>query len=134
MYSYAIMYNNILGLQIVEFIEEFGLCDIWREQNPGVRHYTWNSPDGKIKSRLDFWLIPNFLTQSAKKTNIVPILKTDHRSCTLQLHGNLFQKRGPGFYKFNCDLLRDTKYINIVKQTIQNCKENYTDANPAILW
>ena len=119
---------------LIEFIEEFGLCDIWREKNPGVRHYTWSSPDGNIKSRLDFWLIPNFLIPNAKKTNITPIIKTDHRACTLHLHGDLFQKRGPGFYKFNSDLLRDMDYIKMIKQTIQNCKVNYADANPAILW
>ena len=45
---------------LIEFIEEFGLNDVWRTKNPGVKHFTWSSGNGSIKSRLDFWLISDF--------------------------------------------------------------------------
>ena len=119
---------------LMEFIEELGLIDIWRSKNPGVKHFTWSSGDGSIKSRLDFWLISEFLCNNVKSSKILPIVKSDHRACLINIQGDLFQKRGPGFWKFNSDLLHHAEFIQIVKNTIQSGKELYSDANKAILW
>ncbi len=119
---------------LIEFIEELGLNDAWRTKNPGVKHYTWSSGDGSIKSRLDFWLISEFMCNNIKSSKILPLVKSDHRACLINIQGDLFQKRGPGFWKFNSDLLHHKEFIQTVKEVIKIGKNVYTDANEAILW
>ena len=39
---------------IEEFIIDNILVDIWRNQNPGKKQYSWYKPNGKAKSRIDY--------------------------------------------------------------------------------
>ena len=43
-------------------------------------------------------------------------------------------KRGPGFWKFNCSLLRDFEYVNMVKKMIRNTIAIEIDQNPGLIW
>ena len=68
--------------------------------------------------------------------DIILGFKTDHSLITLNisLHAN---PRGRGFWKLNVSLLSDADYIDIIKQTIEQTKEEYTDdnsVNPSLLW
>ena len=45
------------------------------------------------------------------------------------------QQRGKGFWKFNNSLLQDRQFINIVKETVQNSVNRYSDLkNYSLLW
>ncbi|PJE77964.1 hypothetical protein CI610_03103 [invertebrate metagenome] len=55
---------------------------------------------------------------------MIPGYKTDHSAITLQIIIADF-KRGRGFWKFNNSLLKDTLYINKVKETILKTKQEY---------
>ena len=41
---------------ILNFMEELGLCDVWRERNPDKREFSCYSTTHKTFSRLDFFL------------------------------------------------------------------------------
>ena len=43
-------------------------------------------------------------------------------------------KRGPGYWKLNCNLLYDLEYVKLVKQVIEEVKETNKEANPSLLW
>ena len=53
-----------------------------------------------------------------KKTQAPP-WESNGRSLKLSIMLNN-DKRGPGFWKFNCSLLRDPEYVNMVKKIIRN--------------
>ena len=57
---------------------------------------------------------------------IKPSIKSDHS--LLQMKINLLneQKRGPGFWKFNCSLLKDEVYIKEIKEYIDKLKQQYS--------
>ena len=42
---------------IQELCNSFDLVDVWRTQHPNKKRYSWANGSGKIKCRLDFWLI-----------------------------------------------------------------------------
>ena len=43
-------------------------------------------------------------------------------------------KRGTGFWKLNCSLLKDIDYIKTIKETIITTAEINHEANPNLLW
>ena len=107
------------------FMSDFELCDIWRVKNPNSKKYTWRKRNPLIQCRLDFWLISEFLTGNVSNTSIDPSIKSDHSKITLSITGTQFNKRGPGFWKFNSELLTDKDYVSIVKKVLLECDEKY---------
>jgi exonuclease III len=89
--------TSLYRQRVHEMINEMELCDIWRIQHKGVKQFTWISPCGKIKSRIDFALISNFLEPYVKSTSIDSSIKSDHRAAYLSLRGKTFKQRGSGF-------------------------------------
>lgn len=121
--------------KLESFMEEFELCDIWRVKNPNLKYFTWRKRNPLIQCRLDFWLISEFLTGNVTNTAIEPSVKTDHSRITLSISGTQFNKRGPGFWKFNSDLLTDKDYVDIIKKVIVECDKKYeTLENKNLKW
>ena len=80
--------------------------------------FTWQQKNPPVQCRLDFWLIASFLSSYVIDDKIKPSIKTDHSMISLHIQGNNFEKRGPGFWKFNAALLKDTDYVQKVKDII----------------
>ena len=121
---------------INEICENLDLVDAWRVLNPDARRYTWRQTQPAVHCRLDFFLISQSFLGNVTSTDILPGFKTDHSMVTLKvsLHSN---PRGPGFWKLNTSFLTDTNYIELIKQTIQQTREEYENddsINPALLW
>lgn len=111
--------------KLENFLEEFCLIDIWRAKNPDSSIFTWRQRRPLIQCRLDYWFVSEFLVESTKNVLIEPAIKTDHSKIVLELMGNEFNSRGPGFWKFNADLLTDKKYVELVKKTLTECDSKY---------
>ncbi len=95
-------------LNLQQLMDEYGLIDIWRQLNPDSTCFTFHtSGTPLIFSRLDFWLVSSYLSPFVNTCEIKPSIKTDHSIISLRLQGSLWQKRGPGFWKFNSNLLHD---------------------------
>ena len=54
--NYAGENNPKSKLEIHQMINNMELVDVWRENNPGVRRYTWRGRNIK-QSRLDYFLV-----------------------------------------------------------------------------
>ena len=108
-------------------MEETNLTDVWRQANPDVSKFTWRRKNPyPIHSRLDFFLVSFGLVGYVRKTDIIPGYRTDHSAITLQLNLN-YQPRGPGFWKLNCSLLKELEYINLIKDTIKEVTDEFTE-------
>ena len=119
-----------------EIFENLDLVDAWRVLNPDARRYTWRQTQPAIHCRLDFFLISQSFLGNVISTDILPGFKTDHSMIILKisLHSN---PRGRGFWKLNTSFLADTNYIELIKLTIQQTREEYENAdsiNPSLLW
>ena len=119
---------------IKNWMEETDLEDIWRMQHPDDKIYTWhrNRPSN-IFCRLDFFLISFGLVENIAKSQINCGYKSDHSMISIAFipHQN---KRGTGFWKLNCSLLKDLDYIKTIKETIITTAEINHEANPNLLW
>ena len=93
-------------------MDELNLFDILRIKNPGERCFTYESSALKMKSRIDFFLIPKALIVS-KAADIKNAIAPDHKAIRLflQFESN---KKGPGLWKFNNSLLNDDTFVNLI--------------------
>ena len=105
-------------------MSDLQLSDIWRELNPEVLRYTWRRPTPFQQSRLDFFLLSENLLDSIEDADITCGYRTDHSIINITLSINN-KRKTKTFWKFNSSLLRDIAYVNLIKQTIQDVKEQY---------
>ena len=91
--------------------------------------YTWSRRNPVRKqSRLDFFLVNENIFPYVHDTSIIPGFRTDHSSILLKL--KLYDnERGRGYWKLNNSLLKDRKYVQIVKETINEVKSTYINHN-----
>lgn len=89
-------------------MEDYSLSDLWAEKFPNKRRGTFHR--GTYSARLDYWLIPShLLPQSSIK--ILPHPLSDH--CLVSVEISLSNnKRGPGYWRFNNDLLKDPTFVS----------------------
>ena len=98
---------------LVQFMDELNLVDILRIKNPGKKCFTYESSALKMKSRIDFFLIPKSLIASTKTADIKTAIAPDHKAIRLNLQFEI-KKRGPGLWKFNNSLLNDDTFVDLI--------------------
>ena len=69
--------KNVIS-SVEELCNNYDLVDSWRKQHPYDTRYTWKNCWGKIKCRLDFWLISKQLLGRISKTEIGAYYDSDH--------------------------------------------------------
>ena len=81
-------------------------------------------------SRIDFFLVSNSLTSFTQSINVLQSIRSDHPVRFLQFN------IGPGYWKFNNNLLDDDNYMSLIKQVIADYKSNNPAeiCNPQIRW
>ena len=116
---------------INEVCNNFTLVDIWRQQHPECRRYTWSNPSGKIKCRLDYWLISQRLSSQVEKSDITAYYQkdTDHEAVTINIKPAEFdqRKRGPGFWKLNSSLLENDEFVIKLRFYIKYAAEKHKE-------
>ena len=115
---------------------EYNLIDIWRSRYPTDLKYTRTekSRTGLIQSRLDYWLVSEGLSFLITSSTIKPGKRSDHSLIKIEVELTGTQVRGPRYWKFNNNLLRDNTYIKIIKEELQSIKNNCTLHNKNTLW
>ena len=117
--------NNPKAKEAIEnMISELELTDIWRENNPQCKCYTWQKPNPLKQARLDFILLLDHLMWHFDDTDILPGYQSDHSIVMLKLKFGKNTKHST-FWKFSCSLLRDKDYLEQVNTEIQNVTEEY---------
>ena len=84
--------------KLLQFKEEYNLCDICRIRNPTKKLYTFrrNHSSGIINLRLDYIFISNKLQEFSNDTKIIPAFKTYHSSVLVTISNYNFFKPDPG--------------------------------------
>ena len=119
---------------LLAWMDETDLMDIWRHQHPLDKRYTWLKRNPQlIQCRLDFFLVSFGLANITEKSVISPGFKTDHSLIKIYI-ALVNQKRGPGFWKLNCSLLKELDYVKIIKQTIHHTIEEHQTDNSLLKW
>ncbi len=123
--------------KLLGIIEHFDLLDIWRVRNPEAKKYTWinKTRSGIVQSRIDYFLVSTSISNIVKKVDITPGIRSDHSMLCLLLDPDSPEKRGKGFWKFNASLLKDKKYVDLVRKSIEETnKESGNLVDKGLLW
>ena len=123
------------AIELLRVCDEYNLLDCWRTLNPDVRRYTWRQSNPVRQSRIDYWLITSPLLNMIDLCDIQPSYKSDHSLITLDLRIGPNAERGPGIWKFNVSLLKDTKYVEQLNTCIVELKTIYAGLeDKALKW
>lgn len=96
-------------------ISRFGLIDIWREKHPHALQFTWSNNSGSLRSRIDFWLISDSLSNFVNRVEILPSPLSDHKSIILSFDSpSSYSKMYNSYWKLNSALLEDAEICRSV--------------------
>ncbi len=131
--SMSYKYDNYsYRTEIQAMRDVFNLADTWRALNSNSRRYTWHTR-GK-SSRLDYLFISEHLLNDINECKINPGLHSYHSILSLELNANKIN-RGKGLWEFNLKLLKDMDHVKIVKNTVEQCKNDFCQQeNKSLVW
>ena len=67
--------------------------------------------------------------------DIVPPIKSDYSAITLSINGVDDSERGPSFWKFNCSLVNDNNYRDLLDTNIKSWLEEFKEVvDKRVLW
>ena len=121
---------------IEQLQSELDLYDIWRIKNLTIRSFTWSQSNRLVFSRLNYWLIPNSLSDNVYNVEMISAIKTDHSEITIEFQDVDDKVKDPGFWKLNCSLLNDKQYVDevnfLLPAWLQKGKQELSD--PRSVW
>ena len=110
-------------VEVCNMIAELNLYDIWREEHPEVRKFTWKR---KLKNnplqlgRLDFILVSGEIVRYCHKESKLPGYRSDHSMVSVNLQMFKHTIKPKLFWAFNNQLLKDENFTKKSKGT--NCR------------
>jgi exonuclease III len=108
--------------------EDYNLVDIWRMLNPDRRCYTWRQGRSALnlkQSRLDYWLVSAHMTYDLQYVDINSSARSDHSLITIGFFKTCVPDRGPSFWHFNANLLKDHNYVKLIKEKFGTASKKY---------
>ena len=105
------------------------LVDIYREQNPTKREFTYKDKTGNnTSSRLDYFIVDQEVAINTTKADIEPITDPyDHSEITITVDFDKIM-RGPGFWKLNNSHLENEYLKKMIRNELLHLvNENQTD-------
>ena len=105
------------------------------EDSTSNPQFTWVDPaDASHQSRLDYIFTSDLLSNLATDFQTVHPPISDHKA-VIATFDNVSKNRGPGYWKMNASILKDSKYIDIIKHVINDTKTEYqTQLDKRSLW
>ena len=128
-------YNKNAMDVITSHMESDDLVDIWRNNNPEAKKFTWcTRPQNRFRwSQIDYFLISSSLVPKCTESDILPSINRDHSAVTLKVDTTEV-RCGPGSWKFNNDLLKETEFVDNLRLIVQGVKQVYHYMDPIALW
>ncbi len=98
------------------------LVDPWRFTHPVSKEFSWVKPDHSCRSRIDFWLISDYMKDFVAECSVSSTPIIDHSSINLTLRPTDTCKRKKGCWKFNAS----RSYSETVKKLNPSLKKCQT--------
>lgn len=109
---------------VVQMIETYDLCDLWRSMHQSARQYTWAHSRGNSLSlaRLDRMYVFNHQASSSKSCRICPVSFSDHCAVICCISVASFKSKS-AYWHFNTCLLEDRHFVDVFTYFWENFKE-----------
>lgn len=117
---------NNFNLLINDLCSSLDLLDAYRHvHGNNISSFTWFKADLSQKSRIDLWLISDWLIPFINSCTISHAPLTDHAYIDLEISENQnSSKRHPGYWKLNTTFLQNPLYCSGIKDIIETFKGN----------
>ena len=122
--NYKYLNNPNARQEVIKLMDELNLKDIYRENNPNIKRFTWRRKNPIKQARLDFFLVSESLLNMVPCVKYESSYRSDHSPVLLCCRLNEF-KKGRGFWKFNNSLLTDKEYVKQIQRVIEDVKIQY---------
>ena len=117
--------NNLKSrTELQNIMNDFELVDSFHFIHPTAKRYTWRRKNPVRQARLDYFLVSSTMHDIITDCNINPSYRSDHSNIQIKVLLNKFD-RGRGLWKFNCSLLKEKSYVEMINSLIQEEKEKY---------
>ena len=122
--NYKYVNNPKARDRVLKFIDEKNAIDMFRENNPELKRYTWRKRNPLKQARLDFFLTSENIIQFVKQCKIESSYRSDHSAVSLLLSFTNIE-HGKSYRKHNNSLLTDMAYLNTMDKKIIEIKQQY---------
>ena len=129
-------YNNNTKARdkVLDLVDHFKLVDVWRNQNGVKREFSWIKAGRTDRaSRIDFALVSAGLDQMVSNPIYISGIKSDHRAFYMVVEVTQFS-RGVGFWKLNVTLLKNSKFIELLKEEIARTLDSLQNKSRKEAW
>ena len=126
--------NNHKAAEFIKnYMDTNMLEDVWRVRNEEKRRYSWYARGRGIASRLDFVLASQGITRNIQEVLYIAGIHTDHSAihCVMECHENI---KGPGYWKMNTNLIKDTGFLEGLCELVQSLKSQTMEMCPISRW
>ena len=114
--------------------ERIDLTDLVRKKNINKKSFTYESVAQKLKSRIEFFWLPNLSPVKSLKWIQKTSIALDHKAVKLRL-GLINSKHSPGLWKFNNLLLKDKTYVSLITDSYPDIIQKYSNIkDPKLKW
>ena len=116
-----------------KFVEDSELNDIWRIFNNDNKEYSWSrTSNGRfVARRLDYIFLNDSAMDNTSEAYLFSIPSSDHRGVEIRIKISN-SERGPGYYKFNNSLLKNTIFVNKMNTVIDTFLLDNINEKPII--
>lgn len=115
---------------INDLLNQYSISNAWTYKFPASKKPTFHR--GNQSSTLDYWFLPDHLLNSISDIAILPHPLSDHSILSIAV-GVSSVERGPGYWRFNNQLLTHPDFIQQMSDHILESLEEEFD-NPVSLW
>ena len=115
-----------------KFVSKLVLFDAWKIKNENIRAHTWSRGKPAIARRLDYIFISENMLPHLENAEIKSLSFSDHRAVIAKFKFSDFRK-GPSLFKMNTSLLKDIKYVDMIKQRILETQKDIS-LDPHLMW
>ena len=120
--------------ELTHLKNQFSLVDMWRERNPNVWAFTWQSPDQQAQSRIDRFYLSNALQKKYLQQNHVHNPWSDHKTISIYLRTSTPKQRGQGYWKLNTSLLEEDEYVVMIEDFLNTWKSQRQNHDSIQQW
>ena len=113
-------------------IEELSLIDHWRICHGQAKEYTWSRKTPFTARRLDYIFVNDDAMNDCSDCEIHSVAQSDHRMISIKYRLSPVI-RGPSYWKFNDNLLRET-FLDKMNTTIDSIKAELSNLDPQVKW
>ena len=120
-HNYVNTNNPQARAKVIEMMSSLDLIDAFRHLKPHVKRFSWRKKNPIKQARLDYFLIAKAMADMIDSCNIKPSYRSDHSIIEIKITMDNFI-RGRGTWKFDNSLLKNSDYLDLIGNIINEEK------------